>query len=310
MAWLEFSIEASGDSAEAIEDFLLEQGAQAVTIQDLSNQAIFEPAIGTTPLWALNKVTGLFDSKAFGNDLDAQPLFLNIQNTFKNQAPKSFQLQALEDRDWEREWLKHFQSMCFGERLWIVPSEELLQQNELPTQIKDHHIVLKMDPGLAFGTGTHETTALCLEWLAQSNLSNKIVVDYGCGSGVLGIAAHLLGAKQVLGCDLDPQAIMASEQNALRNNIQSKFDMYTVEEFRQKTTENFKADLVIANILAGPLEKLCPELAKLLDSGGIIALSGILKEQADSLVKVYHEYFKEITIETRNDWVRLVGTKI
>jgi len=313
VAWLEFSVEASKDFAEIIEDILLEQGAQAVTLQDRYDDAIFEPELGTTPLWPSNTITGLFDTHISG-----EALFLMLQSLLGSNAPKTFQLQALEDREWEREWLKHYKSMCFGKRLWVVPSENLLE-TDLPPDIKKEHCVLKMDPGLAFGTGTHETTALCLEWLANNDIQSKTVVDYGCGSGILAIAAHLLGAKQVIGCDLDPQAILASEENARRNNIQGGFEIYDMEGFRIRCKEQtsslpvksmgFKADIVIANILAGPLEKLCSELANLLDRNGIIVLSGILKEQAKSLELVYQEFFQDIKIETKNDWIRLVATK-
>lgn len=309
MPWLEFSLEAPKEIAPIIEDFLLEHGAQAVTIQDLFDDAIFEPELGSTPLWPSNTVTGLFDT-----DINGELLFTQLQKRLGKQTPSNFKLQALEDRDWEREWLKHYKSMCFGEhssgkRLWIVPSENLLECDDLPSEIKKEDIILKMDPGLAFGTGTHETTALCLEWLASNDLENKTLIDYGCGSGILAIAARLLGAKRVLGCDLDPQAILASEENARRNQILSEFEIYNVENFRHKTSTGFKADIVIANILAGPLEKLCAELATLLNSGGIIVLSGILAEQANSLESVYQEYFKDIKITAKNDWIRLVATK-
>lgn len=313
MPWLEFSVEAPKEIAEAIEDFLLEQGAQAVTIQDQFDDAIFEPELGTTPLWPSNTVTGLFD-----RPINGEALFLNLHKILGEQSPTTFKLEVLEDRDWEREWLKHYKSMCFGNhlqdrRLWIVPSENLFEassgKNQLPDEIKQTDIVLAMDPGLAFGTGTHETTALCLEWLASNNLQHKTLVDYGCGSGILAIAAHLLGAKRVLGCDLDPQAITASKENAQRNNITQNFEIFDVENFKKQTAHNFKADIVIANILAGPLEKLCLELATLLNSGGIIVLSGILAEQAKSLEAVYQTYFKDITITTKNDWIRLVATK-
>ncbi len=304
MAWLEFSIQARISEAEALEDFLIEQGAQAVTIKDLSDVPIFEPDPGTTPLWDLNQITGLFD-----DSVDGEQLLSKIQLRFAEKAPKDFKLEVLEDRDWEREWLKYYESMCFGSKLWVVPSENLLGSPSLPNDISPEHVVLRLDPGLAFGTGTHETTSLCLQWLAQNDLKNKQVIDYGCGSGILGLAAHLLGAKEVIGCDLDPQAVIASHENARRNGIDTHFEMYDVPSFREIVQNRPKADLVLANILAGPLEKLCPELANLLDSGGIIVLSGVLKTQADTIKTAYQHYFTNIDIESKNDWIRLVATK-
>jgi len=309
MPWLEFSVEATQSDAEAFEDFLLEQGAHAVTIRDLKDQAIFEPAIGSTPLWQLNLIIGLFDT-----NLNDQRLFQSLQEQFGKQAPESYRLESLEDRDWQREWLKHYKSMCFGDRLWIVPSDNLLDTDTLPKEIAPEHVVLKMDPGLAFGTGTHETTSLCLDWLAQSTLQNKTLIDYGCGSGILGIAGHLLGAKQVFGCDLDPQAIIASHENARRNDIQQNYLMESVEGFNTTIEQHIKhnhqaADVVIANILAGPLEELCPVLANLLGSGGIIVLSGILKEQAEPLSRTYSQFFDALEIKEKNDWIRIVGVK-
>ncbi len=303
MVWLEFSIEASAELAPVLEDFLLEQGAQAVTLQDLTNQAIFEPELGTTPLWTLNKVTGLFD-----DELDAQYLFSEMKKSFGKDAPQNFLLQALEDRDWQREWLKYYQAMCFGKRLWIIPSEELLAKNQNPVEIKSGQIVLAMDPGLAFGTGTHETTALCLEWLAEHDLTGKKLVDFGCGSGILGIAASLLGCASVWATDIDPQAILASKENAQRNHVYSKMHIVDIETFeKQKHQQTF--DIVVANILAGPLQKLSSELANLLASGGIIVLSGILVKQAEELARCYQPCFDNIELTYKNDWTRLVARK-
>jgi len=302
MAWLEFSVEASAELAPELEDFLLEHGAQAVTLQDLTNQAIFEPELGTTPLWKLNKVTGLFD-----DELDANYLFSTIQKHFKHSTPESFLLVPLEDRDWQREWLKYYQAMCFGNRLWVIPSEELLASDQNPVEVKSGQIVLTMDPGLAFGTGTHETTALCLEWLAQQDLTGKKLVDYGCGSGILGIAAKLLGSQNVWATDIDPQALIASQENARRNGINNELHIVDIETFQKQQAQTF--DIVVANILAGPLQKLSSELANLLVSGGIIVLSGILVKQAEELVQCYQQYFDHIELTYKNDWTRLVGYK-
>lgn len=303
MAWLEFSIEASAELASELEDFLLEQGAQAVTLQDLSNQAIFEPEIGSTPLWKLNKVTGLFDDA-----LNADYLFSAIKKQFGSEAPARFVLQALEDRDWQREWLKYYQAMCFAERLWVIPSEELLTKDQNPVEIAANQIVLSMDPGLAFGTGTHETTALCLEWLAEHDLTGKKLVDFGCGSGILGIAASLLGSTEVWATDIDPQALLATQENARRNNALANMTILDIETFNlQKQQQTF--DIVVANILAEPLQKLSSELANLLSSGGIIVLSGILVKQAEAVASCYQQYFDNVELSYKNDWTRLTAYK-
>lgn len=305
MAWLEFSLNANKDLAEALEDFLLELGAQAVTIQDLHDQAIYEPEIGTTPLWNQNRLTALFDEH-----LDAETLFAHIQSHFAQQAPENYSLQALEDRDWEREWLKHYQNMCFGEKLWVIPSIYEHDPNPLQGSVKAGDTCLYMDPGLAFGTGTHETTALCLEWLATADLKNKSLIDYGCGSGILAIAARLLGANPVFACDLDPQAVTATKENARRNQLESQLFIDNVDDFRKRQkASNLRTDILIANILAGPLETLAPEFAQLLGRGGIIVLSGILKEQVDALLCCYEQYFDNIDISYKNEWSRLVAIK-
>ncbi len=304
MSWIEFSVHCSAGQAEPFEDFLLTQGALAVTFQDLKDDAIFEPALGTTPLWQHTKLTALFDTQ-----VNPEALFARFQAQFKD-APKNFHAQALEDRDWEREWLKHYRSMCFGERLWVIPNLPEYTQT-LPPEIKADHQVLLMDPGLAFGTGTHETTALCLEWLAQHSLQEKYVIDYGCGSGILAVAAKLLGAANVAGCDLDPQALLASRENAARNSVNEHCLFESVSEFRTRfqNTPAVKADIVLANILAGTLEILCEELANLLDADGMIVLSGILDTQAEHLIEVYQKYFHAFEQVNKNNWVRISARK-
>jgi ribosomal protein L11 methyltransferase len=305
MPWLEFSVEVDLACVEAVEDFFLEQGAQAVTIRDLKDEAIFEPAIGSAPRWQLNKVTALLDA-----DSKTETLFEELKARFQNQAPETYKVEALEDRDWEREWLKHYQSMCFADTLWIMPS--LYEQDEtiLKEEVQSHHVVLKMDPGLAFGTGTHETTHLCLDWLASNKPTGKRVIDYGCGSGILGIAAKLLSADTVYACDIDPQALQASKDNAARNQVKSGFIVEGVNEFNKRVKAlPKKADILLANILAGPLQKLCPELAKLLDSGATIILSGILYTQHEAILSCYEAFFKDFEVTRKNDWVRIVATR-
>lgn len=305
MSWLEFSVRVAIEHAEAIEDFLLEHSALAVTIEDQLNEDIFEPDIGTTPRWQLNKLTALFETS-----LDADHLFSRLQQQFPECDLSDFQLEALEDREWEREWLRYYESMCFANRLWVIPSLSQEEQQKLSTDIKAHHVVLNMDPGLAFGTGTHETTWLCLDWLASHKIQGKTLIDYGCGSGILGIAAALLGANKVNACDIDPQAILATRENARRNNIESNINIELVSDLQSRLAKSpDKADILIANILAGPLQKLCPELANLVDSGAIIVLSGILHDQKDDILGCYQSFFTDFQVTQKNDWLRIVAIR-
>ncbi len=301
MPWLEFSLRVAIEHAEAIEDFLLEHGALAVTIQDQLNEDIFEPEIGTTPRWQLNRLTALFET-----DVNAELLFTNLQQHFPASQLDTYQLEALEDREWEREWLRYYESMCFADKLWVIPSLSQEDYKNLSKDVKGHHVVLNMDPGLAFGTGTHETTWLCLDWLASHDLKGKTIIDYGCGSGILGIAAALLGADRVYACDIDPQAILATEENTRRNKMENALTIELAADF-QKRTE--KADILIANILAGPLEKLCPELANLVDSDAIIVLSGILHDQKDAILGCYQSFFHDFQVTQKNDWLRIVAVR-
>jgi ribosomal protein L11 methyltransferase len=203
----------------------------------------------------------------------------------------------LEDRAWEREWLKDFKPMQFGRRLWVCPGGM-----SLPASARDACII-DLDPGLAFGTGTHPTTAMCLEWLDGADLAGTRVIDYGCGSGILAIAALKLGAREAVGTDIDPQALMASRDNAERNAVSDKLVLQTVE----RTID--PADVLLANILAGPLAELAASFAKLVKPGGRIVLSGILKEQALPLAQTYAAWFDMDSPVYREDWARLVGKR-
>ncbi|NRP09437.1 MULTISPECIES: 50S ribosomal protein L11 methyltransferase [unclassified Marinobacterium] len=295
MPWLQIKVVTNPDIAEFYEDLLLEAGCAAVTFEDAKDQPIFEPELGTTPLWGTTVITGLFAAE---HDLESTLTFLNEQKlSVKGGDTIQFKAEILEDKDWEREWMTHYHPMQFGSHFWVCPSW---------IEVPDANAVnLMLDPGLAFGTGTHPTTALCLEWLASEPLQNRSVIDYGCGSGILGIAAILLGASAVSGVDIDPQALTATQDNLVRNGL----DKERLPVFFPESFESEAVDLVIANILAGPLKELAPTLAELVKSGGQLILSGLLIEQADELIGTYSEWFDMEPPSTKEEWVRLTGRK-
>lgn len=292
MSWLQLRIETTREQTEAIEDAVLAAGAVSVTMEDNADQPILEPALGETPLWNEVRVTGLFTADT---DIDQATV---IATAAYQQSLPNYRWEILEDKDWEREWMTNFHPMRFGRRLWICPS---WKQPPAPDDVN-----LMLDPGLAFGTGTHPTTALCLEWLDACDLKDKIVVDYGCGSGILGIAALLLGAKQVIAIDNDPQALIATRDNAERNNIAP--DRIATYLPRQAPS-GILADVTVANILAGPLAELAPLISNITASGGKLALSGIIPSQAQHLHSHYQQWFNMDEPVTQQDWIRLSGSK-
>ncbi|KEZ72525.1 ribosomal protein L11 methyltransferase, partial [Pseudomonas syringae pv. syringae FF5] len=260
MPWLQVRLAISPEQAETYEDALLEVGAVSVTFMDAEDQPIFEPELNTTPLWTHTHLLALFEA-----DTNAEMALAHLSLLTGEELPEH-SAEVIEDQDWERSWMDNFQPMCFGKRLWIVPSWHAAPQPDA--------VNLLLDPGLAFGTGTHPTTALCLEWLDGQDLEGCNVLDFGCGSGILAIAALLLGAEQAVGTDIDVQALEASRDNAGRNNIAAeRFPLYLPEDLPHQ-----QADVLVANILAGPLVSLAPQLATLIRAGGRLALSGILAE--------------------------------
>lgn len=292
MSWLQLKVESTREHTEAIEDALLAAGAVSVTMEDNADQPILEPALGETPLWNNTRVTGLFNA-----DTDTDQATVVATANYGSTLP-SYRWELLEDKDWEREWMDNFHPMRFGQRLWVCPS-----WREPPDATAAN---LLLDPGLAFGTGTHPTTALCLEWLDGSDLSNKTVVDYGCGSGILGIAALLLGAKHVIAIDNDPQALIATIDNAQRNHIDTtKISVH----LPQHTPDNIQADVVVANILAGPLAELAEKISALTAPRGQLVLSGIISSQAQQLRRHYQQWFDMDEGVLDQDWARLSGTK-
>jgi len=287
MAWIQLIFTSSPKLAESLSDALSECGAAAVTFQDNADQPIYEPAIGETPLWSATSVIALFDAET-----DTEALLTALRSQI-GELP-DHRIEAVEDKDWEREWMENFKPICFGEKLWIVPSWHEPPQPDA--------VNILLDPGLAFGTGTHPTTALCLQWLDKVDLTGKTVIDYGCGSGILAIAAALLGADKVIGVDTDPQALEATQANAQRNGV-------IIETYLPQHCPTVKCDLLLANILAGPLMELMPRFIELTRPDTQLVLSGILDVQADAVSQHYQSEFEMDKAVVLEEWVRLSGIR-
>ncbi len=291
MPWLQLDLEANPDTAGHLAELLQTAGAAAVTLQDAADQPLFEPPPGTTPLWNTTRVIGLFAA-----DTDIPSVLDGLEQQLAPAPLPPWHLNPLEDRDWVRAWMDNFQPMRFGEHLWICPS------GFTPPQPQAVNILL--DPGLAFGTGTHPTTAMCLRWLDAHPPRDLSVIDYGCGSGILGIAACKLGARRVIGVDTDPQAILATHANAEKNQVGACVRACLPTEFRSEPVP-----LLLANILAGPLQSLAPRFAELVAPSGYLVLSGILAEQADE-VRQHYQFAFNFEPETQQDeWVCLVAQR-
>jgi ribosomal protein L11 methyltransferase len=285
MTWLQVSLETRAERAPGAEDALLGLGAAAVTLEDNADQPLFAQAEPSEQLWRETRVSGLFPADT---DIEA------LRAALPEDLGGSLLAEILEDKDWEREWMQHYEPRQYADNLWLCPSWQSAPDPDAVT--------VMLDPGLAFGTGTHPTTALCLTELAQLVPAGSDVVDFGCGSGVLGVAALLLGAGHVLATDTDPQALSATWANAERNDIeQGRIRVCHPDELQGDE----KADLVVANILAGPLRVLAPTLCAMLRPGGHLLLSGILAEQADELRDAYPLQL-EVAGE-QNGWVALRG---
>ncbi|MBP4066021.1 MULTISPECIES: 50S ribosomal protein L11 methyltransferase [Aeromonas] len=291
MPWIQIRINATAKTADKVSNMLLGRGAQAVTFMDAKDVPVYEPMPGETPLWGETEVMGLFDAET-----DPAPTIAFFQQIFGEDV--GYKVELLEDKDWVREWMDHFHPMQFGERLWICPS-----WRDVPNP---DAVNVMLDPGLAFGTGTHPTTALCLQWLDGLDLAGKTVVDFGCGSGILGIAALKLGAARVIGIDIDPQAIQASRDNAERNGVADQIELYLPADQPQ----DVEADVVVANILAGPLRELAPLIAGHGKAGSLMALSGVLESQAPELETIYGQWFEMDPTAVKEEWCRLSGRKL
>lgn len=290
MPWLQLIIPTNDSEADQLSDALLEQGAVSVTLQDMQDEPVLEPALGTTPMWSQTRVIGLFDASE-----DLKHVINNVEQQLGKKIP-DWKGEQLEDKDWVRAWMDDFKPMQFGEKLWVVPS------TFEPPQPEAANILL--DPGLAFGTGTHPTTSMCLEWLDANPPRGKDIIDFGCGSGILAIGALLLGAKHAEAIDLDPQALLATRDNAEKNNVSDKIKTYLPNEFNKKSTP-----LLLANILASPLIELAPYFAELTSENGQIVLSGILVEQAKTVLDAYQSNFKIQIWKQQDDWICLAGTR-
>ncbi|EJL7001829.1 50S ribosomal protein L11 methyltransferase [Vibrio cholerae] len=294
MPWIQIKLNATNDNAEAIGDMLMEEtGAVSVTFLDAKDTPVFEPLPGETRLWGDTDVVALYEA-----DMDTSLILQQIKASNMLAEGFAHKVEQVEDKDWEREWMDNFHPMQFGRRLWICPS-----WREVPDP---QAVNVMLDPGLAFGTGTHPTTALCLEWLDNLDLSGKTVIDFGCGSGILAIAAIKLGAAKVIGIDIDPQALLASKDNAARNGVEDQIEVYLPKD----QPEGLVADVVVANILAGPLRELSPIIKGLLKPCGQLAMSGILDTQAESVAEFYRDALELDPIAEKSEWCRISGRKL
>ena len=295
MDWRQFVMDLGSLDPATVEELFARLGASSVTLSDAGDDPVLEPGPGETPLWSSTRITGLFSG-----DVDMSQFRAALLRELSLTELPAHHIEELADRAWEREWLRDFGPMHFGKRLWICPTGSQVDEEEA--------IVVHLDPGLAFGTGTHPTTALCLEWLDGVDLAGKTLLDYGCGSGVLAIAALKLGCESATAMDIDPQAVIATRQNAADNDVAENM---LVTGSPEGIEGHF--DVVVANILAGPLVQFADSITSLLARGGMLALSGVLCEQADDVMAAYKAWieFEEPVFREQDGqmWSRLTGSK-
>jgi ribosomal protein L11 methyltransferase len=299
MPFLELSLRCRASDEARLEAALEDLGAISVSLLDANDadneDAILEPGVAETPLWPEIVVLALF---AHGTN---EQLLLHALEAWDGRLDlSSAAFREVADQDWERAWMDQFQPMRFGERTWIVPSSKPRPEESKGAQ----NAVVTLDPGLAFGSGTHPTTALCLAWLDGLDLRGKAVLDFGCGSGILALAALKLGAARAVGVDNDPQALIASVDNAQRNGVAEKLAVYTPEN-----EPAAKYPVVVANILAVALDALADLLAARVETDGVIALSGILDGQDTELLLRYAPWFEQLHVARQGDWVRITGRR-
>ncbi len=289
MAWLQITFAVENTQAEQFGELLFENGALSVTMLDAADQPIYEPPLNTTPLWKETQLKTLFE---IGTNADE--LLDELQSKWGKQLP-FFDIEELEDEDWILKGTADFHAMQFGKRLWVCPSweSEVNQQDA---------VIIQLDPGLAFGTGAHPTTSLCLKWLDDHDLKGKTVLDFGCGTGILAIAALKLGAATAIGTDNDPQALDASKENAQNNQVD--IELYLPEKLPQN-----QIDIIVANILANPLCELAPTLIGLVKPSGLLVLSGILHDQSAKICEIYQRFADVLEITQQDDWLRIVVQK-
>lgn len=288
--WLQAHITAAREQAPQLELLLERCGALSVTFEDAADEPMFEPPPGATPLWNATRVTGLFEGTT-----DADRLRAELDRALAG-SEVSLALEVLEDRAWERAWLDNFRPMRFGRRLWVCPTGQEVDDAAA--------VVVRLDPGLAFGTGTHPTTALCLEWLDGADLAGRSLIDFGCGSGILAIAAAHLGARHVIAVDHDPQAVLATRNNAILNGVEDRVQALHSDAFGDRS-----ADIVMANILANVLVQLAEPIRRRVMPGGTLVLSGILREQARDVAAAYAAHFSLEPAVARDAWVRITGRR-
>jgi len=291
MDWLQFQFELATDDLDIVEQRLEALNCLSITLTDAEDNPIMGPAPGETPLWQKLSLLALFP-ESVDPDLLKYLFFDRLSAQVIGWRHKK-----LEDQDWVRAWMDDFKPMQFGDNLWICPSWTLPPNPQA--------VNLMLDPGLAFGSGTHPTTALCLEWLDANPPDNQSVIDYGCGSGVLFLAALKLGARQVTGIDIDPQALQASKDNAQRNQIAA--NLYHLQDADAADPE--PVDLLMANILAQPLIILSSQISQLVRRTGSIILSGVLDEQADNVVKAYSPWFSITNRTSKQGWHLIEGRR-
>ncbi|WP_416695937.1 50S ribosomal protein L11 methyltransferase [Candidatus Pseudothioglobus sp. Uisw_050_01] len=291
MIWKQISFEVKKSETDRVSEVLMGLGSLSITYSDALDDAIYEPPVGQTPLWDNVKVNALFSSEV--NQKSIETSISDICNIVVIDTI------TLKDRVWEEECQKDFPSMRFGKRLWVCPSWDT------ESILSNDSIVIHMDPGLAFGTGTHQTTSLCLEYLDSNPPKNLHVIDFGCGTGILAIAAAKFGAKSVIAIDNDPQAVLSSKENVAKNKCENTIT--TIQSINQGNDR--KCDLLIANILANPLVELEPLFSDLVHTNGMLLLSGILKEQVDRVVKCYSTNFSNIEVANKGEWFRISGKR-
>jgi ribosomal protein L11 methyltransferase len=300
MPFLQLTLTIGAADPEPYEEALSGAGALSITLQDAADDPVLEPLPGTTPLWRSVRIQALFETATSPHTIE------HVLRAAIAAGLPELQFETLADRVWEREWLRDFRPMRFGDRLWICPGGQRPPAEESTTGQRRFaaQCIVELDPGLAFGTGTHATTALCLEWLDQHDVTNARVIDYGCGSGVLAIAALKLGAREAVAVDIDPQALIATHDNAIRNGVADRMTVRLAE-----TIEPQPGTIVLANILAEPLEALAPRLARLVTEHGQVVMSGILATQAKHLATCYAPWFEMVSVAEREGWARLCGVR-
>ncbi len=292
MSWLQLRLDTGPQDVEQLEELMLASGAVAVTMEDNADQPLLEPGVGETPLWNQTRLTGLFPA-----DSDMDAVLCRFPDALLARCNQ--RVEILEDKDWEREWMQHYRPMRFGERLWVCPSWV-----EPP---EPQACNLLLDPGLAFGTGTHPTTSMCLSQLDGMPLAGTRLVDYGCGSGILAAAALKLGTELALGVDNDPQALTASRDNCERNGIDAQRLLLALPGEAVIGQWQGRADVVVANILAGPLLQLRDTLLQLMRPGGSLMLAGLLESQAAELMEHYRPHIALRVADQIEEWVCLRG---